>query len=327
MNASESQIALAVTRLKNAGLVAFPTETVYGLGADATNPQAIARVFEIKKRPPTNPLIVHVTGPDMAAPLVDNWPREADLLASAFWPGPLTLVLPRSNSVPDIITAGGSTVALRAPNHPVARALLQAFAGPLVGPSANPSGTVSPTRPEHVRTAFSEDDVLVLDGGPCEAGIESTVIKITQDALTILRRGPISAAQIEATLSRPVLIQTHAPEGAAESPGMLSRHYAPAAPVALLQAGEVETALSAPCPICLISHHHRATTSPHTLIPMPTTASAYAAALYTALREADTHTPDLIAIELPTPPQDASPDERSLWEAIHDRLKRAASTG
>ena len=177
MEPAIKDIKEAASRLRDGGVVAFPTETVYGLGADAFSDAAVSRVFALKGRPSRNPLIVHVSGPLMAKRVTATWPVEAQRLADAFWPGPLSIVLPKRPEVPDIVTGGmgSASVAVRCPDHPTALALLYEFGSPLVGPSANLSGSISPTTAAHVRAAFSEQDVLVLDGGPCATGIESTV--------------------------------------------------------------------------------------------------------------------------------------------------------
>ena len=215
MTPGPEAIAEAVARLREGRLVAFPTETVYGLGADATNAGAVRAVFRVKGRPADNPLIVHVSEAAMARDATAAWPKSAGALASAFWPGPLTLVLPKADAIPPEVTAGGPAVAVRMPDHALTLALIDAFGGPLVGPSANPSGYVSPTRPEHVREHFDEKLVLVLDGGPCRAGIESTVVDLTGASPRVLRPGVIGAAQIEAVLEETV----EAAAGANEEPG------------------------------------------------------------------------------------------------------------
>ena len=173
------EIAEAVRRLRGGGLVAFPTETVYGLGALALDPKAVARVFEAKGRPNTNPLIVHVSSIAMAMRLTSKWTAQANTRAEKFWPGPLSLVVAKAANIPDIVTAGGATVAIRMPAHPVTLALIEALDEPLVGPSANISGSISPTLAEHVRSTFADSIVYILDGGPCQRGIESTVVDVS----------------------------------------------------------------------------------------------------------------------------------------------------
>ncbi|MGD9693449.1 MAG: L-threonylcarbamoyladenylate synthase [Phycisphaerales bacterium] len=309
----------AVLRLREGRLVAFPTETVYGLAADARNPAAVRHVFDLKQRPPRNPLIVHVPDVATAKTLVSAWPAEADALAREFWPGPLTLVLPRSLNVHDVITAGGPTVAIRCPDHPLALALLRAFGGPLVGPSANPSGTVSPTRAEHVSAAFTPQQVHVLDGGPCRVGIESTVLSLAHSPARILRQGAISADDIQRVLHQPVEIAdnlTTSADTPLPSPGLLERHYAPSAPLILLTHDD-DVVLPPDSVLLALPPSRRGAMAPRA-IPMPTDAEHYAARLYEALREADTLKPSAIYVELP---QAQSP----LWNAVIDRLRRAAA--
>ncbi|MDB5296114.1 MAG: translation factor, partial [Phycisphaerales bacterium] len=190
----------AVQLLRAGRLVAFPTETVYGLGADATNPTAVARIFAAKGRPATNPLIAHVADAAAARRYASAWPAAADLLAAAFWPGPLTLVLPKDPSVVDAATAGLPSVGLRVPDHPVALDLLRAFGGAVVAPSANRTNRVSPTMADHVRDELGEAVDLILDGGPSAVGIESTVLDLTGDVPRILRPGGVSRARLEAVV-------------------------------------------------------------------------------------------------------------------------------
>ena len=193
MLAKPSAIHQAVQRLNEGGLVAFPTETVYGLGANALDAHAVARVFALKGRPSQNPLIVHVADEAMAKSLTTEWPEAAQKLAKALWPGPLSLILPKAACIPDIVTGSGPNVALRCPDHALTLELLRQFGKPLVGPSANPSGSISPTKAAHVAAAFSPEDVFVLDGGSCRGGIESTVLLLTEHPPRILRPGLISA--------------------------------------------------------------------------------------------------------------------------------------
>jgi L-threonylcarbamoyladenylate synthase len=316
MTAGPEEIAMAVARLRGGGVVAFPTETVYGLGADALSERAVRRVFELKGRPAGNPLIVHVSGEEMARSVAADWPREAAQLAAAFWPGPLTIVLPRRAEVPGVVTGGGDTVGVRCPEHPITLALLEAFGGPLVGPSANPSGRVSPTSAAHVREAFSEEDVFVLDGGPCRRGIESTVVVLGAQA-RVLRPGVVSAEEISRVLGREVLAAEHGvvEEGAAPSPGMRAVHYAPATRTVLFEgAPPVREGAS----VVVISHSGRQFAGAARRIAMPGDADRYAARLYAALREADAAGAGLIAVEAP-------PRDGAVWEAVWDRLLRATA--
>lgn len=325
----------AVDRLRAGGVVAFPTETVYGLGADALNEAAVERVFKLKGRPPTNPLIVHVSGPEMARTLVAEgaWSGDADRLARALWPGPLTLVLPRASCVPRAVTAGGDTVALRAPNHPMAMALLMLFGGPLVGPSANLSGRVSPTRAAHVREAFDEDEVMTLDGGPCAVGIESTVLSLAGVQPLILRPGVVGPEAIAEVLGREVRVRDRAPvePGAMPSPGLLAVHYAPHTPTSVADAADIDDLLEDATEdarhVVVLSHSLACeVTPPHDLIQMPATPGEYAAALYDALRLADDRAADQIIVSKP-PTTAESASDAAVWRAVADRLARASSAG
>jgi L-threonylcarbamoyladenylate synthase len=328
MTAGPQDISRAVIRLSAGGLVAFPTETVYGLGADAGNAAAIARVFELKGRPAHNPLIVHVTGAAMARRLA-HWTADAQKLVEAFWPGPLTLALPKHDSVNAMITAGGSTVALRAPDHPVTLSLIEHFGSPLVGPSANRSGRVSPTTAQHVREAFTEEQVFVLDGGPCRAGIESTVVDLSADSPRVLRPGLVSSEQIARVLGRPMAQagderapDAHAP---ARSPGLLPQHYAPRSPAMLFESSrlnDIARALEGERVVALMISALPSTIG-WTRIEMPSQARPYAARLYAALREADAMNPSMIAIERPS----IGEPDADIWAAILDRLTRAARGG
>ncbi len=362
-------ILFAAEHLRRGGLVAFPTETVYGLGADALNPGAVARVFAAKGRPSNNPLIVHVDGPAMAQPLVERWTADARKLAEAFWPGPLSIVLPKHACVPDSVTGGGPNVALRCPDHELARALIRATGRPLVGPSANKSGFVSPTAAEHVMREFAGavllpagcgtfappatvpvdtvplDTVLVLDGGACARGIESTVVKppaAIGDRVVVLRQGYVSADQIASVLGRSVDVAPPAAADSAsataqthlDSPGLLDRHYAPRTPAFRFTASQwpevLELLLDLPAALqpadgaearaCVLTLGSRSVPSPHARVAMPTDPRQYAARLYAALREADDER--LAAILIETSASNADP----LWAAIADRVRRATVT-
>ncbi len=324
----QAAIEHAVSLLRDGRLVSFPTETVYGLGADALNPDAVRAVFRLKGRPSTNPLIVHLADAEAASEVCGSWPRAAAILAERFWPGPLTIVVPKGQSVPDEVVAGGETVALRCPDHPVALALLRAFGGPLVGPSANPSGRVSPTTAAHVRDAFDESEVFVLEGGPCRVGIESTVVSVISDRARVLRAGAIGADAIAQALGEPVDDDAAARERAGTpmpSPGRFASHYAPRAPASLLDREELLSELDR----AKISAEHRCAAivlSPVDIesvdglseILMPADADAYAQRLYAALHEADERSPERILIEAPR-------GVGSMWDAIRDRLRRACA--
>jgi L-threonylcarbamoyladenylate synthase len=222
---AQEEIERASAILRGGGLVALPTETVYGLAADARSDRAVARIYEVKRRPSFNPLIVHVADFVMARRFAAFSPM-AERLAAAFWPGPLTLVAPRrvDSGISHLVTAGLDTIALRAPAHPVARALIEAFAGPLAAPSANPSGTVSPTTAAHVRDGLGAKVDMILDGGPCAVGVESAIVKVDGERATLLRPGGVSREDLERITGRALL---NPPAGAIEAPGMLASHYAP----------------------------------------------------------------------------------------------------
>ena len=235
MSVDHASIDEAARLIREGELVAFPTETVYGLGGDATNERAVAKIFEAKGRPQFNPLISHVLDAGEARRLV-QWSDVADKLAARFWPGPLTLVLPRAKGSPIALlaTAGLDTAAIRAPAHPMAQALIRAAGRPIAGPSANRSGAVSPTRAEHVAESLGDRVKLILDGGPCEVGLESTVLDLTTAMPTLLRPGGATREAIEEVIG-PVALSHAVPSGNAahKSPGQLASHYAPARPVRL----------------------------------------------------------------------------------------------
>lgn len=321
-------IAEAVRHLRAGGLVAFPTETVYGLGARALDAEGVARVFAAKGRPSSNPLIVHVADEAMASAVTSVWPESAARLARAFWPGPLTIVLAASSVVPPIVTAGGPGVAVRCPDHPVALALLRAVGEPLVGPSANRSGSVSPTTPAHVRASFpDEQGVRVLDGGACRVGVESTVLSLLDpDDPVVLRPGAIGARAIASVLGRAVR-EAGAHAGAGGSPGRVGPHYQPGAPLRLVRTlADLERELASARGACVVLSPPGvgvAVEPMHMSIPMPAGAGAYGARLYAALREADAEGPSCILVcEPPTEGEDDT--STALWRAIAERLGRAA---
>ena len=229
----------AAELLRQGRLVAFPTETVYGLGADATQAGAVRRIFAAKGRPSTNPLIVHVADAFFARQYTTHWSELAEALAAVFWPGPLTLVLPKHPSIVDEVSAGLHTVGLRVPDHPFALELLHAFGGPVAAPSANRSNQVSPTTADHVRTELGERVDLILDGGPCTVGIESTVLDLTGKTPTILRPGGVSRAQLQAVLGQvDERSGVVAVDEAAIAPGQHATHYAPRTPAFRFPTGQ-----------------------------------------------------------------------------------------
>jgi L-threonylcarbamoyladenylate synthase len=310
--AGAETIAEAAHILGAGGLVAFPTETVYGLGADARNDDAVARIFAAKDRPRFNPLIVHVADADSAAALVafDDRARE---VASAFWPGPLSLVLPRraDSGLSLLVSAGLDTVAVRVPANPLARDLLGTFGGPVAAPSANAAGEVSPTTAEHVAASLGSRPDLILDGGACALGLESTVLDLTGDRPALLRYGAVTREQLEDMLG-PIDDATRPADGAApRSPGQIARHYAPSIPVRL-EAADVaaDEAL-----IAFASNVPEGAAETRNLSPSGDLTEA-AANLFAALRALDRPGHRAIAV-VPIP-------DEGLGCAINDRLRRAA---
>jgi L-threonylcarbamoyladenylate synthase len=311
--ATPEAIDQAAEALRRGEIVAFPTETVYGLGANALDARAVAKIFAAKERPRFNPLIVHV--PDLAA--AERYAvmtGTARRLASAFWPGPLSLVLKKRPGcgIADLVSAGLDTLALRAPAHPVARALLAAAKLPIAAPSANRSGRVSPTTAEHVEAELGDLPTMILDGGPCPLGIESTVIGVIGDAAALLRPGAVPREAIELVLGRPPATVT--PSERPASPGQLATHYAPEAKLRLnatgAKPGEALLAFGANIPAGA-----RLTIN----LSSSGDLEEAAAGLFAALRELDQAGADTIAV-MPIP-------EHGLGEAINDRLRRAANRG
>jgi len=229
--AKETFIHKAAQALQQGNVVAFPTETVYGLGANALNAEAVAKIFEIKQRPFFDPLIVHVDSRDMVQQVVATLPDIALRCMEAFWPGPLTLVLPKSNNIPEIVTAGLDTVAVRMPQHEVAQKLIHASGVPIAAPSANPFGYLSPTTAEHVAKQLGDKVEIILDGGQCPVGVESTIIKIERDNITLLRHGGIPVEDIESVAGKVNIIQ----HTQVEAPGQLPYHYAPKTKIVLIK--------------------------------------------------------------------------------------------
>jgi L-threonylcarbamoyladenylate synthase len=328
VNPDPDLIRRAAAVIRAGGLVAFPTETVYGLGANALDPAAVARIFEAKGRPATNPVIVHIgeiMGNAAAADgyevfaVAARWPAAAARLAARFWPGPLTLVVPKSDAVPGAVTAGGATVAVRCPNHPVARALIRAAGVPIAAPSANRSTELSPTRAEHVRQSLNGRIDFLLDGGPCTAGIESTVVDVTGAFPRVLRPGPITVPMLEEACGRVEFGATG--EGVARSPGQMAKHYSPRTPVALADgaahAARLQSRGRAGGSRVVALGFDVTRELETTYRRMPGTPEAYAADLYAVLHETDRAGWDLIVVEMP-------PDEPA-WAAVRDRLLRAAA--
>jgi L-threonylcarbamoyladenylate synthase len=304
----------AARLIREGELVAFPTETVYGLGGDATNERAVAKIFEAKGRPQFNPLISHVLDAGEARRLV-QWNETADKLAARFWPGPLTLVLPRAKDSPIALlaTAGLDTAAIRAPAHPMAQALIRAAGRPIAAPSANRSGAVSPTRAEHVADSLGDRVKLILDGGPCEVGLESTVLDLTTSTPTLLRPGGATREAIEAVIG-PVALSHAAPCGSAahKSPGQLASHYAPARPVRL-------NATSVTADEGLLAFGPQPPAGANQMLNLSVSGDLTEAAanLFAHLRALDQPANARIAV-MPIP-------QTGLGLAINDRLRRAAA--
>jgi L-threonylcarbamoyladenylate synthase len=320
-------IRRAAELLRAGELVAFPTETVYGLGANALDEQAVRKIFDAKGRPSYNPLIVHVSDADEASRVAATWPASARRLAERFWPGPLTVVLPKRREIPDAVTAGLGSVAVRVPAHPVALALLRATALPVAAPSANRSTEVSPTAARHVEKSLGERVALIVDGGPAVVGIESTVVDLSGEKPVLLRPGGVSVAELEGLIG-PIERAAAAPREDAPrpAPGMMDRHYAPRASVVLYDASDARDRARA-------ARHVREETArggrvgalvrgpdsapdASRVVVLPGTPDGYARRLYAALHELDDAGYTLIVVE--RVPEDEA------WAAVRDRLERAA---
>ena len=302
----EEALLAAVDVIHAGGLVAFPTETVYGLGADALNPSAVRRIFAAKGRPSTNPLIVHIADVSQVKRVAADWPEAAVLLAAKFWPGPLTIVVPKHERVPEAVTAGGPTVAVRCPSSPFARALLAAVGVPLAAPSANRSGELSPTTARHVMKSLANEVEIVLDGGPCGGGIESTVIDVSRFPYRLLRPGLVSLEALERILGP---IESSGSVAAGEvlsSPGMLARHYAPRTPLELF-----------PTEADLWRRLTELDGTRAFVLKLPDSPERVSTMLYHELHRLDDHGYDRVLVVLP-------PDAPE-WLAVRDRLLRAAT--
>jgi L-threonylcarbamoyladenylate synthase len=311
--------------MRRAGqLVALPTETVYGLAANAWDAEAVRRIYEAKGRPAENPIIVHVASLEMARRCVSEWPLSASRLAAAFWPGPLTLVLPRSQMIPLVVTAGGATVGVRWPSHPFMQAVIRACGFPLAAPSANRSTELSPTTAGHVRKSLGQAIPLIIDGGAAQVGIESSVLDLASKSPRLLRPGMISAQSLQAVLGTDTIETGHAPSVIARSPGQGHRHYSPKARLVVLRwqdeadlVAQVSSFDLAREKIHIVAHNH---------IPLrenfggvaviPPDAEAFARELYAELHRCDEQGAELIIVEAPPPGQE--------WRGIADRLRRAS---
>lgn len=318
----EDQILEASKIIQKGGLVAFPTETVYGLGANAFAPKAVARIFEVKKRPSDNPLIVHISSLDMLTQLVTNISKNNQKLIDNFWPGPLAIVFPKSKLIPDIVTAGLNTVVIRFPSNPIAQQLINKCGIPLAAPSVNPSGKPSSTRPQHIRDYF-ENEVFVVEGDPSEIGLESTVINALATPPVLLRQGAITQNQIEEILG--VRVELAQKETKVQSPGMKYRHYAPEAKLELVPLGEnildkIEFYLKQGIKVGALVSTEVYNTIPSGIIAFDLGSQDnyqdISANLYAGIHYFDSQTVDIIIAESFQP--------QGLGLAIMDRLKRAA---
>jgi L-threonylcarbamoyladenylate synthase len=317
---SAGEITRAADALRAGRLVAFPTETVYGLGADASSPDAVHRLFSVKGRPPDHPVIVHVRGIDQLGAWARAVPETAATLAAACWPGPMTLVLPRAPHVPDAVTGGLDTIGLRVPDQPVALALLEEFGGGVAAPSANRFGRVSPTTAADVRADLGDDVDIVLDGGPCRVGVESTIVDCSRPVPAILRLGGVPRERVEELLGArvPLLVA-----GEVRAPGTLGSHYAPRARVELVDADRLAVCaraeLAAGVRVGVIAERVPDELDARVdVVGRPADVEDYAHSLYRFLRDADTRALDVVLV--------VPPSSDGLGEAVADRLHRAAGS-
>jgi len=316
VRATQTDIEEAVETLRAGDLVAFPTETVYGLGANASNPAAVRKIFEVKGRPPDHPVIVHLDNPRYLHRWVADVPPAAERLAGMFWPGPLTLILPKADHVNDIVTGGQDSIGIRIPSHPIAQQLLTAFGGGIAAPSANRYGHLSPTKPEHVRDEFGDAVRVLLDGGDSPIGLESTIVSCINDELRLLRPGSITRSQIEAVVGELAVGGT-----APRAPGDRALHYAPSTPLEIVPADDLEARagemVARQVKVAVLAMRPPLhTTRFMTWINAGKKPGAYAHNLYNHLRTLDrAGCVGILVQELPQ-------DER--WAAILDRLQHAS---
>ena len=308
------EVRKAAEILRAGGLVAFPTETVYGLGADATNPEALKRLYAVKGRPAEHPVIVHFASSQDAFKWASGVPAAARSLAARFWPGPLTLILKRSKQARDFVTGGQDTVGLRVPSHPIAQQLLAALGSGVAAPSANRFGRVSPTTAAHVREDLGKDVDLVLEGGASEVGIESTIVDLSSGTAVLLRPGHITPEQLEKTLGEKL---GEKKRDAPRHSGGLERHYAPRTPARLVPTHELDREISLGKTRVAVLAFSRPDERVDFWLRMPRDPQAYAQRLYAALRELDSAGCERILVEAP-------PDSAE-WSAVRDRLSRACS--
>ncbi len=315
----------AVALLRAGEVVALPTETVYGLAANALDEKAVARIFQIKGRPANNPVIVHVATLEMAKRCTDRWPGAADKLAKAFWPGPLTLVLPRAKDIPDLVTAGGATVGVRWPGHPFIQAVIRECGFPLAAPSANLSGRISPTNAGHVRQQLGGSIPLIVDGGQSQVGIESAVLDLTVSPPQVLRPGMIHAESLAAVIGTVGHPTSKIQHPTLRSPGLLEKHYSPKARLVVLSwrddtdlRSQLSTLDPQPATCHVIAHTHiPAAENVARVSIIPHDAEAFARAIYAELHRCDEAGAELIVVE--------APPELPEWSGIADRLRRAAA--
>ena len=315
----------AAELLRAGEVVALPTETVYGLAANALDENAVAKIFQIKGRPAHNPIIVHIASNEMAQSCVSKWPELAQKFSKAFWPGPLTLVLPRAGKIPDKVTAGGATVGIRWPSHPLTQAVIRDCGFPLAAPSANLSNQVSPTNAEHVRVQLGGKIPLIVDGGQSQVGIESSVLDLTVSPPRVLRPGMIHAESLAAVCGAIQILNSEHQISDLRSPGLLEKHYSPKAKLLVLNwRDDTELKLKIQNPKLKIGNCFIVA---HTMVPagenfadvsvMPHDAEAFARALYAELHRCDAAGAELIVVE--------APPDLPEWSGITDRLRRAAA--
>jgi len=320
----QKAVLRAAELLRAGEVVALPTETVYGLAANALDEKAVAKIFQIKGRPANNPIIVHIASNEMAKHCATHWPSLADRLAKAFWPGPLTLILPRAGIIPDVVTAGGATVGVRWPSHPFIQAVIRECDFPLAAPSANLSSRVSPTNVEHVRQQLGGKIPLIVDGGQSQVGIESTVLDLTVTPPRILRPGMIHVESLAAVCGEVQSSEDKTP-GALRSPGLLEKHYSPKAKLLVLNwrdDADLKSQLVTchmPLDTCHIIAHTKIPSGKHFagVSVIPHDAEAFARAIYAELHRCDEVGADGIVVE--------APPDLPEWAGIADRLRRAAA--
>ena len=320
VRATQVEIETAVQALRDGELVAFPTETVYGLGANAQNPAAVQKIFAVKGRPPNHPVIVHLDSPRFLHRWVREVPESATRLAESFWPGPLTMVMPRAANVHDVITGGQDSIAIRVPAHPMAQQLLTAFGGGIAAPSANRFGRLSPTRAEHVREEFGETVRVILDGGECQIGLESTIVSFEGASVRLLRPGSVTAGQIRAQVGE---LLVGADSASPRVPGSAPMHYAPTTAITIVPAGEIDAQADAVSAggrrVAVLAQRLPLRAHKYvTWINAGRRPESFGRDLYTNLRTLDKAGCQRILV------QDVPEGEP--WDAIRDRLRRAATS-